>query len=170
LKFVNEFYPVNRRLQQQQQPFYGNFFWTTRLSRYQKKHSLTPILIINQTLLASSIYYDPYHLPCSIYVLDSLLHNFSTTALWSASWSGTFHFIVHATIKVMDNGPSSVQFIIPLGVTDALGRMISGVCDFVTYLNDFIKETNLLINCNVCYLNFYISSKPWFYTFSFTIS
>ena len=33
--------------------------------------------------------------------------------------------------------------------------------------NDFIKETNLFINCNVCYLNFYISSKPWFYTFFF---
>jgi len=35
---------------------------------------------------------------------------------------------------------------------------------------DFIKETIILINCNVCYLNFYISCRPWFYTFFFTIS
>jgi len=37
-------------------------------------------------------------------------------------------------------------------------------------ISDFIKETNFFINCNLCYLNFYISSKPWFYTFFFTIS
>ena len=30
---------------------------------------------------------------------------------------------------------------------------------------DFMKETNFFINCNVCYLNVYISSMPWFYTF-----
>jgi len=35
---------------------------------------------------------------------------------------------------------------------------------------DFNKETKFFINCNVCYLNFYISFKPWFYTFFFTIS
>jgi len=35
---------------------------------------------------------------------------------------------------------------------------------------DFIKETNIFINRNVSYLNFYISSKPCFYTFFFTIS
>jgi len=29
----------------------------------------------------------------------------------------------------------------------------------------FIKEIHFITNCNVCYLNFYISSKPWFYTF-----
>ena len=35
---------------------------------------------------------------------------------------------------------------------------------------DFIRETNCFISCNVCYLNFYISSKPWFYTLFFPIS
>ena len=37
-----------------------------------------PILIIIQPLSASSIYYDPQHHPCSIYVLDNL---FCTTSL-----------------------------------------------------------------------------------------
>jgi len=44
--------------QQQQQSFYGPLSGTTRVSRYQKKHSST-ILIIIQSLSASSIYYDP---------------------------------------------------------------------------------------------------------------
>jgi len=35
-------------------------------------HPLRPIPIINHPLPASSIYYDPQHPPCSIYVLDSL--------------------------------------------------------------------------------------------------
>ena len=32
----------------------------------------SPILIINLPVSASSIYYDPYHSPCSVYVLDNL--------------------------------------------------------------------------------------------------
>jgi len=46
----------------------------TWVSRYQKKniHPLTPIVVISQRLSASSIYYDPWHPPCSIYVLYSL--------------------------------------------------------------------------------------------------
>jgi len=35
-------------------------------------HSLTPIMVISHPLSASSIYYDPWHPPCSIYVSDSL--------------------------------------------------------------------------------------------------
>ena len=45
------------------QPFNGHWSGTTRLRRYQKKHSsthpLTPILVIGHPLSASSIYYDP---------------------------------------------------------------------------------------------------------------
>jgi len=37
-------------------------------------HPLTPIQIINHPLSASSIYYDPQHPPCSIYVPDSLFY------------------------------------------------------------------------------------------------
>jgi len=50
------------------QPFHGPLSRTTRVSRYQKKHSPTHThLIIGHPLSTSSIYYDP----CSVYVLDS---------------------------------------------------------------------------------------------------
>jgi len=57
-----------------EQPFYSISYGTTRVSQDQKKniYPLTPILIINHLLSASSIYYKPQHPPCSIYVLDSL--------------------------------------------------------------------------------------------------
>jgi len=35
-------------------------------------HPLTPIVVINHPLFTSSIYYDPWHPPCSIYMPDSL--------------------------------------------------------------------------------------------------
>jgi len=35
-------------------------------------HLLTPIVVTSHPLSASSIYYDPWHPPCSIYVPDSL--------------------------------------------------------------------------------------------------
>jgi len=35
-------------------------------------HPITPILIINYVLSISSIYYDPWHPPCSAYVPDSV--------------------------------------------------------------------------------------------------
>jgi len=38
-------------------------------------HALTPIVIINHPLSASSIFYDSWHPPCSVYVPDSLFHN-----------------------------------------------------------------------------------------------
>jgi len=39
-------------------------------------HSITPIMVINRPLSASSIYYDPWHPLCSIYVPDSLFVQF----------------------------------------------------------------------------------------------
>jgi len=55
------------------QPFYGPLSWSTQVSSTRRNiHSLTTILVINHPLWASSIYYDPQHLPYSIYVLDSL--------------------------------------------------------------------------------------------------
>jgi len=38
----------------------------------RKINPLTPILIISHPFSASSIYCDPWHLPCSIHILDSL--------------------------------------------------------------------------------------------------
>jgi len=56
-------------------------------------HPLTPFLIINRPLSASSIHCDPWHPPCSISMLDSLFHNLSPSSLCSISWSGTLHSI-----------------------------------------------------------------------------
>jgi len=52
-------------------------FWilsgTTQVSQYQKKHSPTHTYHGHQSsLICFSIYYDPWHPPCSIYVPDSL--------------------------------------------------------------------------------------------------
>jgi len=55
------------------QPFNGLWFGTTRVGRYQKKHPLTPILIIRHPLSTSSIYNDQWHPLCSFCVLDSPL-------------------------------------------------------------------------------------------------
>ena len=63
------------------------------MSCYQKKHSHSPILIIIQLLSASSIYYDPQHPPCSIFVLDSLFEQpLSTSSLvYLLVWSHRPH-------------------------------------------------------------------------------
>ena len=56
------------------QPFNGLWSGTTRVGRYQKKYTPTqPILIIGHPLSSSSIYNDPWHPLCSVYVLDSPL-------------------------------------------------------------------------------------------------
>jgi len=66
---------------------------TTRVSRYQKKHSPTHSyrMVISHPLSTSSICYHPWHPSCSIYVPDNLCPSF----LWSTSWPGTLHFILH---------------------------------------------------------------------------
>jgi len=56
--------------QQQQQPFYGHFSWTTRVRGYHRRNTHPPtIQIIIQSLSASSIYHDPQHPPYSNYML-----------------------------------------------------------------------------------------------------
>jgi len=73
--------------------FYG--FLVTRRSI----HPLIPIVVINCPLSALSIYYDPWHLPCSIHAPDSLFpQSLSTSFLWSTSWPGTLHFILHTLL------------------------------------------------------------------------
>ena len=51
-------------------------------------------MVISRPLSASSIYYDPWHPPCSIYMPDSLFPQ-SPSFLWSTCWRGTLHFILH---------------------------------------------------------------------------
>jgi len=56
---------------------------TTRVSLCQKKYSPThtPIMVINHPISASSICYDPWHPPCSVYMPDSLFPQ-SPSFLW----------------------------------------------------------------------------------------
>ena len=58
-------------------------------------HPLTPIVVINHPLSASSIFCDTSHPPCSIYVPDSLFPQSLSKFFWSTSWPGTFHFTLH---------------------------------------------------------------------------
>jgi len=56
------------------QPLYGPLPGLTGWASNRRNiHTLTPILVINYPLSAFSIYNDPWHPPCSIYVPDSLL-------------------------------------------------------------------------------------------------
>jgi len=72
-----------------------NLSGTTRVIRSQKKHSPTHTHRGHQSFLfAFSIYYHPLHPPYSIHVLYSL-STISPSFLWSASWPGTLHFILH---------------------------------------------------------------------------
>jgi len=68
---------------------------TTRVSQWQKKHSPTHTHHGDQSSLsASSNDYHPWHPPYSIHALYSLFPQ-SASFLWSTSWPGTLHFILH---------------------------------------------------------------------------
>jgi len=57
------------------QPFYGCGFCPGQpglAGTRRNIHPLTPIVVFSHPLYASSIYYDPWHPPYSIYVPDSL--------------------------------------------------------------------------------------------------
>jgi len=64
-------------------------------------HPLTPIVVINHPSSASSIFYSPRHPPCSIYVPNSFFHNHSPSFLWSTSWPGTLHFMLHTCLHTI---------------------------------------------------------------------
>ena len=75
-------------------------FATTRVSWYKKKHSPTHTHRGHQSpLSASSIYYDPWHPPYSIHVLYNLFPQSLPSFLWSTSWPGTLHFILHTFLQ-----------------------------------------------------------------------
>jgi len=86
----------------QQQLFYDPLSNTTLVSRYQKKRSPTH-------LSWSSII--PYLLPPSFMIhgiflvqftcLTVFFHNLSPSFLWSTSWPGTLHFILHTFLHLI---------------------------------------------------------------------
>jgi len=54
-------------------------------------HSLTPIVVISHPLSASSIYYDPWHPPCSIYVPDILFPQTKFSLVYLLAWHTPLH-------------------------------------------------------------------------------
>ena len=64
-------------------------------------HPLTPIVVINRPISASSIYYNPWHPLCSITCLTVFFHNLSPSFLWSTlglapSTSYSIHFFTQS--------------------------------------------------------------------------
>jgi len=65
-------------------------------------HPLLPIMVISHLLSASSIYYDPWHPPCSIYVPDSLFSTISLQVFFglplglAPSTSYSIHFFIQS--------------------------------------------------------------------------
>jgi len=58
-------------------------------------HPLTPVVVINHPLSASSNIVIYGILPVQFTCLTVFLHNLWPNFLWSTSWPGTLHFILH---------------------------------------------------------------------------
>jgi len=85
---------------------YGPLSGTTRVSRYQKKHS--PTHLPDHHPIFISFFDLPRSIPSSLFKLrawQSFLHNLSPRPLWSTSWSGALHLIFHTFLH-----PNSVFF------------------------------------------------------------
>jgi len=73
-------------------------------------HPLTPIMVINHPLSASSIYYNPWYPRCSIYVPDSLFPQSVSKFSWVTSCPGTptsysIHFFFQSLSCVQSTCP-----------------------------------------------------------------
>jgi len=105
-----------------------------------KKHSLTPIMVISHPLSASFIYYDPWHPPCSIYMPDSLfpqsLSKFSLVYLLGLAPSTSYSICFfpqssssfrstcpchHCSTEIISSNPS-------LSLNPLLGTIICAQC------------------------------------------
>ena len=73
-----------------------NLSRTTRVSRYQKKHSPTTLMVvINHLYLLSPSTTTHGILRIQFTCSTVFFHNLSPSSLWSTSWCGTLHFILH---------------------------------------------------------------------------
>ena len=98
------------------QPFNGLWSGTTRVGRYQKKHSpihTPPILITGRPLSSSSIYNDQWYPLCSFYVLDSPLGQpfqvlFGLPLVLGPSTSYSIHFFTQSS-SILQHMPIPTQ-------------------------------------------------------------
>ena len=77
-------------------PFYGPLSGTNRVRRHQKKYSPTHLSRSSSNLyqlLPSTMIHST--LPVQFMCLTIFLHNLSPSPLWSTSWSGALHLILH---------------------------------------------------------------------------
>ena len=78
-------------------------------STRRNTHPLMPILVIGHPLSVSSIYYDPWHLLCSVYVLDSSLwqpvSRSSLVFLLVLSTSYSMHFFTQSSSSLRSTCP-----------------------------------------------------------------
>jgi len=69
---------------------------TTQVSRYQKKHSPTHTCHGHQSSpSASFIYYDPWRPLFNLHAWHVFFYNLCPSFLWSTSWPGSLHIILH---------------------------------------------------------------------------
>jgi len=94
-------------------PLLGQKWWAcTR----RNIHPFTPIMIVNQPLSASFIYYDPWHSPCSSYVPDSLFCTIFVQVLFglplglAPSTSYSIHFFTQSLSSFHNTCPSIASF------------------------------------------------------------
>jgi len=71
-------------------------------STRRNTHPLTPILVIGHPLSTSSIYYDPWHPQCSVYVLDS--------PLWQPLSRSSLVFLFQGLNKISQYSYSVIYF------------------------------------------------------------
>ena len=86
-----------------QQLFYGPLSGTTRVSRYQKKHSPTHPPSCSSSNLYQLLPSTTIHsiLLVQIMCLAIFLHNLSPCPLWSTSWSGALHLKLHTFLHLI---------------------------------------------------------------------
>jgi len=84
-------------------------------------HPLTPVMVINRCLSASSIFYNPWHPPCSIYMPDSVFPQSLSQFSLSTSWPGTLHLILHTPFHCPSFAIPSVNKMIKVKLKIYLG-------------------------------------------------
>ena len=91
-------------------------------------HPLTPIMIINHPLSASSIFYNPWHPLCSIYVPDSVFPQSLSNFLWSSSPNHCLLFATHAhTIRTCFTVVQKLCHLILVSLNPFLGSLSCSV-------------------------------------------
>jgi len=118
---------------------------TTHLSRYQKKHSPTHTCRSHQSSLICFL-----HLLLSVFNLRALesLSTISSSFLWSTSWPGNLHFILHTflhpiIIFFLQHMPITSQ---PFAVVPRLCHLIPVICCHCSFTSRNFHSTSATLS------------------------